>query len=264
MVKIALGLVVVAILWLAALYLFQRSLLFPMPGENLPNSLPVNVEKISLAKGHALFVKSENPGNKKLPVIIYAHGNAEVAHWSIESVSHFTQQGMHVLLLEYPGYAGSPGSPSYRAIEQAALQAFDSIAKREDVDETKFVVYGRSIGGGPACLLAAQRNVAALVLESTFSSLAELVAEKGYPSFLLRDRFDNAAIVKTLSLPIFIYHGTRDTLIPFMHAERLIELAPHAVLNTADCGHNGCPRPWEALDDFLLKLSILEPRPSSE
>jgi len=134
------------------------------------------------------------------------------------------------------------------------------MSKREDVDETKIVVYCRSIGGGPACLLAAQRNVAALVLESTFSSLAELVAEKGYPSFLLRDRFDNAAIVKTLSLPIFIYHGTRDTLIPFTHAEHLIKLAPHAVLNTADCGHNGCPRPWEALDGFLKDIQILAAR----
>lgn len=260
MIKIVLGCVVLAVMLMAALYFLQRSMLFPMPTEMLPLSLPDNVEKISLEQGHALLIKADNPQNKKRPMIIYAHGNAEVAHWSIETFSHFSEKGMHALLLEYPGYAGSSGSPNYEAIEQAALAAFDQIAAREDVDETKIIVYGRSIGGGPACLLAAQRNVAALVLESTFSSLADLVAEKGYPSFLLRDRFDNAAIVSELAKPLFIYHGTRDTLIPFEHAQRLMKVARNAVLNTADCGHNGCPRPWHALDEFFEELKILDSR----
>jgi len=163
-----------------------------------------------------------------------------------------------MLLLEYPGYAGSSGSPSYGAITKSALAAFDQIVKRDDVDDTKIIVYGRSIGGGPACLLAAQREVAALVLESTFSSLAELVTEKGYPSFLLRDRFENVAIVNELTIPLLIYHGTRDTLIPFEHAKRLIKVARNGILQSADCGHNDCPRPWGVLHRFFLDLEMID------
>ena len=245
----SLGLLVISLV-----YLLQRSILFPIPNEQLPNTLPNNVEKIELDEGHALFVRAHNSPKQRSPLIIYAHGNAEVAHWSIERLSHFTRNGIHVLILEYPGYAGSDGSPSYSAIEKSSLAAFDRVAYRTDVDRDRIAVYGRSIGSGPACILVEQRRVAALILESAFASLPDLVAEKGFPSFLVRDRFENEAIVSELELPVFIYHGTNDTLIPYKHGERLYDVARDGTFISAECGHNDCPSPWRDLDIFLQPI----------
>jgi len=249
--KVFIWIAILGVVIISLIYLVQRSILFPIPNGQLPKSLPTHVEKIELDEGHALFVKSTHSLQERSPLIIYAHGNAELAHWSIEHLSHFTRNGIHLLILEYPGYSGSAGAPSYASIERSSLAAFDRVAGRSDVDRDKIAIYGRSIGGGPACILAAQRRVASLILESTFSSLSALVAEKGFPSFLLRDRFDNEAIVSELAIPVFIYHGTNDTLIPHAHGKRLYETAKEGIFKLGDCGHNNCPRPWPDIDNFL-------------
>ena len=242
------------------LFLFQRSLLFPIPPGVLPLSLPSHVEKIVLSEGHALLLKTTISTGRS-PVIIYTHGNAELAHWSIPSFKDLTDAGYHVLLVEYPGYAGSMGSPSSTTIETAVLEAYDEVTRRKDVDPGQTVAYGRSIGGGPACILAQQRMVASLILESTFSSLGALVREQGFPALLLRDSFENEKIVAELDVPVLIYHGTEDSLIPFAHAQRLHSAAKNSTLITATCGHNDCPRPWGEIESFIgssLELAFRE------
>ncbi|MEQ8692335.1 MAG: alpha/beta hydrolase [Pseudomonadales bacterium] len=243
---------------LLLLLVFQRNLLFPKPLGKLPTTLPPHVEKIDLNEGYALFVRSDLGSNPQKPLVFFSHGNAELAFWSIEPMAYFNDLGFHVLLYEYPGYGGAEGSPSRDSIERAAIEAYDKIISRPEVDPKKMIIYGRSIGGGAATVLASHRPAAALILESTFSALSTLVAEKGMPSFLLRDRFDNEAIVADLQIPIFLYHGSEDRLIPIEHSLRLKSAAQNATLVTAPCGHNNCPRPWAQLEPFLMAHGLLE------
>ncbi len=245
------SLLVIVTLVLLLLFVFQRQLIFPIPNGRLPAVLPEGVTTLALAQGHALLMEARTAAAGPQPLLVFAHGNAELAHWSIEPMAYFTERGFHVLLLEYPGYAGSNGKPGRASIEAAALAAFDQAVAMPGIDAGRVVVYGRSIGGGAAALLAAQRDVAALVLESSFTSLTQLVYEKRMPGFLLRDRFDNEEIVAGLQVPVFLYHGTQDTLIPVAHSVQLHAVAPDAVLVTAPCGHNDCPRPWVPLMQFL-------------
>ena len=125
-----------------------------------------------------------------------------------------------------------------------------------DIDRHAVIAYGRSIGGGGAGLLAANRELAALVLESTFSSLPGLIAEKGFPRFLVKDRFETEAIVSTITAPVFVYHGTRDSIMPVEHGEALARAAQTGKLVLADCGHNDCVRPWKAAIEFLQARGI--------
>lgn len=245
----------VSIFWIlvllcAFLFLFQRSLLYPAPKDALPAQLPADLELIPLQEGYGLLLHSPVKQGAS-PLIVFAHGNAELAIWSVDSMRHFQALGYAVLLLEYPGYGDSAGSPGKDSIQASALQAFDTVVARKEIDSKRVAVYGRSIGGGAAALIAAQRPVAALILESTFSSLSTLVAEKGYPAFLLRDRYDNLKIVRHLSVPVFLYHGSHDDLIPISHSEALKDAAADAVLISVPCGHNDCPPPWRHLDAFL-------------
>ncbi len=212
---------------------------------------------IELDAGYGLLLLPKGSGAPS-PLVIYFHGNGEVAYWSIESFRSFLDLNVAVLLLEYPGYGGASGSPSQESIEIAALSAYDKMAARPDIDQSAIVAYGRSIGGGPATGLAAKRPVSAIVLESTFFSLESLVAEMGYPSFLLRDDFNNGAVIERLEIPLFLFHGRRDRVIPFSHSQRLASIAPRATFSDADCGHNDCARPLPGLLDFLSTELALE------
>ncbi|MEM7359643.1 MAG: alpha/beta hydrolase [Pseudomonadota bacterium] len=255
--NIALLLLIAAVVFITALYFGQRKILFPAPGDGRPLALPADVELIEARVGYGLLAKPLD-GEGPAPLIVFAHGNGEVAHWWLEAFRHFRELGFAILLLEYPGYAGAPGSPTAASIEESALQALDLVSKRQDIDEQRIIAYGRSIGSGVACLLAAKRPVAALVLESAFSSLRSLVKEHGYPAFLLRDQFDNDQIVPELDIPVFLYHGRNDKLIPFSHTQRLAELAKRARLVEVNCGHNNCPRPWPQLTQFLGAAQLID------
>ena len=177
------------------------------------------------------------------PLLVFTHGNAELAHWSLDSFRYFRQRGVAVLLVEYPGYGGTPGSPSSDSIGKAVLTAVDRVTERRDIDPSCVIAYGRSIGTGAASLLASRRPVSALVLESAFVSLRQLAEALGYPGFLLRDRFDNAAIMASLDIPVLLYHGRRDSIIPHDHSERLQALAPHASLVSAIADTTIVPAP---------------------
>lgn len=238
------------------LYLMQRSIIFPAPAGELLDALPAGVEHVPLGEGHAFLVKPDR-SMTPAPLVVFAHGNAELAQWSLGAFDALLARGFAILLLEYPGYAGTKGSPSAMSIEAAALEALDAVTGRAEIDETRVIAYGRSIGSGAACAIARHRSVAALILESPFYSLKDLVAEKGFPSFLLRDEFDNAAAVAASDAPVFLYHGVNDQLIPITHSERLQAQSEKAVLVRERCGHNDCPRPWPELFVFLERLGLL-------
>ena len=236
---------------LVLLYFGQRSLIFPIPNAGLPNTLPLTVEKIELDAGYGLLLMPERAVHQPAPLLIYTHGNAEIAFWSVDSFDELLRAGIAVLLLEYPGYGGAEGSPSSDSIKRAALSAYDEITKRQEIDKENIIAYGRSIGGGAAAFIASERQVSALALESSFSTLAALVGEKGMPSALLMDQFNNIDVLNNLNIPVFLYHGSKDIVIPIHHSEELARSASNVVFHQANCGHNDCPRPWPVLLAFL-------------
>lgn len=225
--------------------------------------LPAGVEKIEYPLGYGLLMPARlAQGEKKGPLIIFTHGNGEAAlHW-IPAFEPLRNIGISILLLEYPGYAGAPGHSSLDSIQTTILAAYDDVIQHPFVNPNQIIAYGRSIGGGAAALLAENRPIAALCLESSFSSLAKLVSEKGYPSFLLKDRYDNERIVRSLDIPVWLYHGSKDGLIPMSHSQTLNQAAADSVLLQAECGHNDCPRPWPALVRFIEK-SVLAGSPAT-
>lgn len=257
LVSLQIAVLVTAVIGVIALYVGQRKLLFPAPDAPLPSDLGVGVEIIALDLGYALLALPER-APEPAPLIIYAHGNGGVAHRSLASFAFFRARGFAVLLLEYPGYGGAPGSPSAHAMVTSAISAFDAVVQRDDIDSNRIVVYGYSIGGGVAAQLAAQRSSSALILESTFTTLDAVVAEAGYPAFLLKDQFDNASVVSKLEIPILLYHGTNDSLVAAQHSDALAELAKQPTLLKANCGHDDCPRPWDQVMQFLRSYGIID------
>jgi fermentation-respiration switch protein FrsA (DUF1100 family) len=253
LVRIVLGVVVMYSAYCFLLFLFQRQLLFPRFQIETPSGIPQHspdMEKMWLntryGRVEAWFLP---PVPKELtepaPAVIFAHGNAELIDFWPQELSSFPSHGMGLLMVEYPGYGRSEGTPSQESITEAFLAAYDILVAREDVDPSRIVLFGRSLGGGAACALADQRPVAALILTSTFTSVKSFASKFFVPGFLVKDPFDNLTRITSYSGPVLIVHGRHDSLIPYKHGVALYRAAQDAEMVTYDCNHNDCPPSWE-------------------
>jgi uncharacterized protein len=129
------------------------------------------------------------------------------------------------------------------------------------VDPARIFGFGQSLGGGAICLLARDRPLRALILQSTFTSLDTLAASRFAPAFLLRDHFDNLSVAKRFQGPMLVIHGRQDRLIPWQQGLRLASASAHATFRLYDCGH-GCWDPerlpfWRDAGTLLLSAGIL-------
>jgi uncharacterized protein len=252
----------VALYWLA-LFFLQRWILFPAPVGEPRQTRPPDVQSIWLESPAGRTEAWYLPGSeapRPAPILVFAHGNAErIEDWP-SAFEQVREWGIGVLLVEYPGYGRSPGSPSSATIQAACEAAFDWAAGQPFVDRSRIFLYGRSLGGGAMASLSLTRPAAALVLESTFTSTADFAARVLLPPLFLRDRFDTLTAVQAFAGPILIVHGVQDPVIPVAHGERLAAAA-RVALRALACGHNDCPRPWTLLRLFLEEKGLL-PQPA--
>ncbi len=257
MTKVAIVLVVASLfllLMLVSAWGLQRSVLFPAPpARALPSDRGVEPVVVDPGAGgyQALLLPSLDTAQGRSPVVIFAHGNGEVAADWIDEFEPMRAWGWSVVLLEYPGYGGSPGTPSESSIRDAALAVFDWAAADPRFDASRIVGYGRSIGGGAAVQLATARPLAALILESAFTSTRPLAARYGVPGWLVRDAFDNLEALSHYRGPLLVVHGDDDQLIPVSEGRALAQAVRSAEFHVLPCGHNDCPRPWGLIQGFL-------------
>lgn len=213
------------------------------------------------ARVEGWLLPSPTAEGERKPLVLFAHGNGELIDFWPETFQSLTRRGLHVLLMEYPGYGRSTGKPTQQSITQAFCAACDRVVTRPDVDPSRIVLLGRSIGGGAACAVAAQRPSAALVLMSTFTSLRPFARRYLAPSFLIRDPLDNLSVVSSYPGPVLIIHGKHDMVVPYAHGKALAAAARSARFVTYDADHNDCPPDWEAffdtLTDFLKEARVL-------
>ena len=205
------------------------------------------------ARTEAFLLESTLPSDRAAPLVLYAHGNGELIDYWVGELGPLRAAGVSILLVEYPGYGRSSGKPSEASIARAMVSAYDWATAQPGVDRARILGWGRSLGGGAICGLARERPLAALVLESTFTSMHAIAKQLfGVPSFFVRDRFDNLGVVRGFAGPILQFHGEHDASIPLEHARALHAAAPHSELHVLPCGHNDCALPWDQLAKFIL------------
>lgn len=213
-------------------------------------------------RAEAWFLPGKGDGTGKKPVVIFFHGNGEIIDFLPEQAEGFREMGMGVLLVEYPGYGRSLGKPSERSITETAVAAYDAVVKRADTDPAGVVAFGRSLGCGAAGALGRQRPLAALILQSPFTSTRPFAGRFLLPPFLLRDIYDNAAALAGFRGPVLILHGRHDDIIPIEHGKKLAGIARDARFVELPCAHNDCPPDWRGfwriIGDFLRDEKILQ------
>jgi fermentation-respiration switch protein FrsA (DUF1100 family) len=222
--------------------LFPRYFLSPRPDAGASVS---GLERLALdtpgGEIEGWFLPADR-GGRRAPVVIFAHGNGELIDDWPEALEPYRQMGINVLLPEYRGYGRSAGSPSEEAIVEDYVRFHDRVAARDDVDASRIIFHGRSLGGGVVCALARERLPAGLILESTFTSIPDVAERWLLPRSLIKDRFESEAIVRELDVPILVFHGRHDRVVPYEHGESLSRAARHGTLVSYDCEHNDLPR----------------------
>ena len=269
-IKYLMIVVLVYVAYCCLLFLIQRQIMFPRYMIPTPAASAHNIpglEKIWLetefGKVESWFFSppSATP-SQPAPAVIFAHGNGELIDYWPQELKSFTRLGIALLLVEYPGYGRSAGSPSQESITEVFLNAYDVLSARKNIDASRIVLFGRSLGGGAVCALAAERPAKALILMSTFTSVRSFTVRYLVPKFLVRDPFDNLATVQSYERPILIIHGNHDTIIPFSHGTKLHDAAANSKFIAYDAGHNDCPPNWpvfwQDVESFLREADIIK------
>jgi fermentation-respiration switch protein FrsA (DUF1100 family) len=149
--------------------------------------------------------------------------------------------GMGVLAIEYRGYASSTGSPSERGLKLDGEAAY-AAAVKGGVEPQRIVAMGESLGSGVAISIAARHKVGALVLDSPYSSIADVAAAAYWfvpVRALLRDPFRNDLLIAQVTAPTLVVHGTKDQVVPIRFGEKLFALAnpPKTFWRVEGAGH---------------------------
>lgn len=250
-----------AVATLAAVYYLQRLGTFPAPP-----AAAQQPQARELSGGEAIWLDIDGqrvetwllPGATAAPapLLMYAHGNGELIDFWAGEFAPIRAAGIHVLLVEYPGYGRSGGKPSEHSITATLVAAYDRVAGDPRVDARRILGHGRSLGGGAMAQLAARRPLAALILESSFTSLEEIIRSYHVPGWLVLNRFNTRAVLATFRAPVLVLHGKHDDSIPVGHAQALAAAAHKVQLHLLDCGHNNCPRQWELVLGFLAANGV--------
>jgi fermentation-respiration switch protein FrsA (DUF1100 family) len=194
--------------------------------------------------------------------VVYFHGTGEDLGW-IEPVLEEIRLrlGVAVLAFDYRGYGLSGGRSSEAAIYADTKVALAWLRESAGVTPGQIIVWGRSLGGGPATELASRVPVAGLVLESTFTSVFRLMTRV---PLLPLDPFDNLVKLPRVHCPVLVMHGKADEVVPFANGVKLLAAAPdpkrHLWVDGA--GHNDLAvvageRYWQAARELIALAAAM-------
>ena len=164
------------------------------------------------------------------PTILYLHGQAGNLARRADRIRRYQALGVGVLIVAYRGFSGSTGQPGEAANVADALFAYDWLLAR-GVLPRDIVVYGESLGTGVAGQVAAARNVSGLVLDSPFTSLGDLAAQR-HPLLPVRrfmsDRYETMTHITKVTAPVLVLHGEMDPIVPMAMGARVFAAVPGA------------------------------------
>jgi fermentation-respiration switch protein FrsA (DUF1100 family) len=233
MLKLLLAALACYALLALVVYLMQARMLYlaDLPGRALdrtPADIDVDYEDVSIdtsdgVRLHGWYIRGS--GER---VVLFFHGNAGNISHRLESIHHFLQLGLSVLIIDYRGYGQSGGRTTEQGIYRDADAAWRYLTEIRGTPQERIVLFGRSMGASAAAYLAAQRQPLALIVESSFTSVPDIAGEY-YPwlpvRWLSRLRHSTVEFVSRARSPVLVIHSRDDEIVPFRHGEAIFAAA---------------------------------------
>ncbi len=233
---------------IAYVYFNQANLLY-LP--NLPSrELMANPTLAMLPYEDVQLVTEDNvnlhgwfiPANEARATVLFFHGNAGNISHRLDTLKIFYHLGLNTLIIDYRGYGQSEGKPTEQGTYRDADAAWKYLTKQRNIPAKEIILFGRSVGGAVAAELASRKQPAALILESTFTSVADIAADI-YPFLPVRWisnlDYNTRDRLATINSPVLVVHSKEDDIIPYKHGKALFAAAnkPKQLL-TLKGGHN--------------------------
>jgi fermentation-respiration switch protein FrsA (DUF1100 family) len=229
MLKLLLVIAGAYLLLVAFVYLTQASMLYlpNIPGRELlaaPDAVRLDYEDITLEASdgvsvHGWFVPSDSPR-----VLLYFHGNAGNISHRLYSIKEFHDLGLSVFIIDYRGYGQSSGKPTEQGLYRDGEAAWRYLTGERGIAPEDIIVFGRSLGGSVASWIAAREKTAALIVESSFTSVPD-IGQDAYPWLPVRwlSRFEHSTRneVAKATCPVLVVHSRDDEIIPFHHGQAI-------------------------------------------
>lgn len=210
-------------------YLESVSIFFPYKEVSMyPKDIGLSYEDIYFTTEDDILLNGwfiRNPDARK--TLLFFHGNAGNISHRLGKISLFYPLGFNIFIIDYRGYGKSKGRPSEQGIYADARAAYDYLLTRKDIDKNKILAYGASLGGVVAIDLAIHRSLAGLIVNSCFSSAADMAKRifPFIPSFLIRTEMDSISKVSRIYIPKLFFHSPEDDIVPFDLGKKLFDAA---------------------------------------
>ncbi len=221
----ALAIVYVAVF--ALLVTYQRNLLFIGGRHEQAIDRAYLAATVAERDGTRLNVWRIAPAAPGAPLIVFFYGNAGTLSDFAAIGEELHGDGYGIVLASYRGYSGNRGSPSEAGLMSDARAILDALPKGHG----PVVLWGQSLGTGIAARMTAEGRADALILQSPYTSVMEVAAERFpiYPvRWFIEDRFDTLSLAARIKVPVLIIHGTDDETVPFAMGLTLSRTFPHA------------------------------------
>jgi fermentation-respiration switch protein FrsA (DUF1100 family) len=191
---------------------------------------------------HGWYFPVQGPG--ACPgTFLFLHGNAGNISHRLENIRCLVEEGIPVFIIDYRGYGRSEGAITEEGMYRDAECSMDWLVNELGIAPGKVVIFGRSLGGVAAVHTASVRPAAGVILESTFSSLAD-ASRIFFPilptGLFLGGRMDSIAKIKSVQAPLLFIHGDADEVVPIALGRKLFEAAPDPkeFYTLSGAGHN--------------------------
>ncbi len=188
----------------------------------IPDSLVEPVVLTSMGRRIYGFFVTGNPDStvNRQVTILYCHGKDDNINKYWCRIEYFWEMGFNAFIFDYQGYGRSEGEPSGEALFSDGRESLRELLSRTEVDSSRIVLYGFSLGSFVATYLAADvRHPASLVLESAPASVTALLRDSGLinlpGSYVAEADFDNEKRVGNIGCPLLMMHGRLDDVASF-------------------------------------------------
>ncbi|MCK4351892.1 alpha/beta hydrolase [candidate division WOR-3 bacterium] len=228
MVRIFILVAGLVFLWFFIKYFEQKSVYFPTKGiEATPEDIGLEYEDVFFKTTDGVRLNGWFISNPKAKAtLIFCHGNGGNISHRLESISGFHKIGLNIFIFDYRGYGRSGGRISEEGTYLDAVAAYNYIISREDVNKDAIIAFGRSLGCPIVIELANRVKVAALICESSFTSIMDMtkkIYKVRIPRYFLFYKYDALSKIKSVDVPKLIIHSKDDEMIPFYHGEQLFQ-----------------------------------------
>ena len=175
-------------------------------------------------------------------VILWCHGNAGNITDRYEKMVLMLQIPVNVFLFDYRGYGKSDGTTNEEGMYKDTKAAMNFLLEKQHYELDNIIIYGNSLGGAAAIELALHVSAAGLIIQSSFTSVADMAKETMpfIPSFLIRTKMNSIEKISQILCPKLFIHSPADEVVPFKLGQQLFAAAsePKQFYEVPKAGHN--------------------------